>query len=211
MKVFNRYYWKLTVCYFWQFSASSRSVVSQCVGKSPWYKDSGFLRLGKGSRIGLEDPDFKSGCDGRSLGELAVHGDSVGLVDQHLLVSVQVVKVETLKNIVLNWLASSSHLYIMSQTKLPHFEVVPPAFKYYSSIGDQSNGQQSMSRSDGNCWYKWGEYFNILKCRWYQGGIWHQAPSWLKSAAKVARKSSNKKYVRNLCCEWQWFCLIPVR
>ena len=44
-------------------------------------------RLGvKGPR--LEDPDFKPGCDRRGLGELAVHGDRVRPVDQHLLVRV---------------------------------------------------------------------------------------------------------------------------
>lgn len=60
----------------------------------------------------LEYPDFKPAGDGGGLGELAVPGDRVRLVHQHLLVRVQVVKVET--------------LYILSQAKLPHFEVVPP-------------------------------------------------------------------------------------
>ena len=36
----------------------------------------------------LEDPDFKPGRDSRGLGELAVHGDGVWLVHQHLLVRV---------------------------------------------------------------------------------------------------------------------------
>ena len=44
----------------------------------------------------LEYPDFKPAGDGGGLGELAVHGDRVRLVHQHLLVRVQVVKVETL-------------------------------------------------------------------------------------------------------------------
>ena len=44
----------------------------------------------------LEYPDFQPAGDGGGLGELAVPGDRVRLVHQHLLVRVQVVKVETL-------------------------------------------------------------------------------------------------------------------
>ena len=79
----------------------------------------------------LEYPDFKPAGDGGGLGELAVHGDCVRLVHQHLLVRVQVVKVETLWRRALlrtsGMFSSSFNLYILSQAKLPHFEVVPPA------------------------------------------------------------------------------------
>ena len=79
----------------------------------------------------LEYPDFKPAGDGGGLGELAVHGDRVRLVHQHLLVRVQVVKVETLWRRALlrtsGIFSSSFNLYILSQAKLPHFEVVPPA------------------------------------------------------------------------------------
>ena len=94
----------------------------------------------------LEYPDFQPAGDGGGLGELAVPGDCVRLVHQHLLVRVQVVKVETLWTELLRTsgiFSSSFNLYILSQAKLPHFEVVPPAFKYYSSIEDHCNGQQS--------------------------------------------------------------------
>ena len=79
----------------------------------------------------LEYPDFQPAGDGGGLGELAVHGDRVRLVHQHLLVRVQVVKVETLWRRALlrtsGIFSSSFNLYILSQAKLPHFEVVPPA------------------------------------------------------------------------------------
>ena len=79
----------------------------------------------------LEYPDFQPAGDGGGLGELAVHGDRVRLVHQHLLVRVQVVKVETLWRMALlrtsGIFSSSFNLYILSQAKLPHFEVVPPA------------------------------------------------------------------------------------
>ena len=79
----------------------------------------------------LEYPDFQPGGDGGGLGELAVPGDRVRLVHQHLLVRVQVVKVETLWRMALlrtsGIFSSSFNLYILSQAKLPHFEVVPPA------------------------------------------------------------------------------------
>ena len=79
----------------------------------------------------LEYPDFQPAGDGGGLGELAVHGDRVRLVQQHLLVRVQVVKVETLWRMALlrtsGIFSSSFNLYILSQAKLPHFEVVPPA------------------------------------------------------------------------------------
>ena len=78
----------------------------------------------------LEYPDFQPAGDGGGLGELAVPGDRVRLVHQHLLVRVQVVKVETLWTELLRTsgiFSSSFNLYILSQAKLPHFEVVPPA------------------------------------------------------------------------------------
>ena len=78
----------------------------------------------------LEYPDFQPAGDGGGLGELAVHGDRVRLVHQHLLVRVQVVKVETLWRMELlrtsGIFSPSFNLYILSQAKLPHFEVVPP-------------------------------------------------------------------------------------
>ena len=78
----------------------------------------------------LEYPDFQPAGDGGGLGELAVPGDRARLVHQHLLVRVQVVKVETLWRMALlrtSIFSSSFNFYILSQAKLPHFEVVPPA------------------------------------------------------------------------------------
>ena len=88
----------------------------------------------------LEYPDFQPAGDGGGLGELAVPGDRVRLVHQHLLVRVQVVKVETLWRDLLRTsgiFSSSFNLYILSQAKLPHFEVVPPTHyqsKIYNNI-----------------------------------------------------------------------------
>ena len=87
-------YFEPTVCYFWQICASSCWFKCRCVVRSSWCKNCCFQSRFPG--LSLEYPDFQPAGDGGGLGELAVHGDRVRLVHQHLLVRVQVVKVETL-------------------------------------------------------------------------------------------------------------------
>ena len=124
-------YFEPTVCYFWQICASSCWVVCRCAVRSSWCKNCCFQSRSKLPGLSLEYPDFQPAGDGGGLGELAVHGDRVRLVHQHLLVRVQVGKVETLWRMALlrtsGIFSSSFNLYILSQAKLPHFEVVPPA------------------------------------------------------------------------------------